>query len=88
MSPNHNHEEKCTIEQEKCSDAKSRRKAVAEGFQRTDTALLEKCKQQQWQDGATCAAVWISGDSVVVANLGAQSTHGIEQSGFTMPNEK
>ncbi|CAL8472177.1 g11719 [Coccomyxa elongata] len=55
---------------EKSSDAKSRRQAVAEGFQRTDTALLERFKQHQWQDGATCAAVWIAGDSVIVANLG------------------
>ncbi|EIE23484.1 protein serine/threonine phosphatase 2C [Coccomyxa subellipsoidea C-169] len=59
--------------QERSSNAKSRRQAVSEGFQSTDAVLLEMCKRNEWQDGATCAAAWILGDTAIVANIGGDA---------------
>ncbi len=60
--------------QERSSNAKSRRQAVSEGFQSTDAVLLEMCKRNEWQDGATCAAAWILGDTAIVANIGGSES--------------
>ena len=52
------------------SEAKSRKRIVAEGFRLTDVEVLEQCQQKQWQDGATCVAVWVIGGTAIVANVG------------------
>ena len=51
-------------------EAKRRKRIVAEGFRLTDAEILEQCQQKQWQDGATCVAVWVVGSTAIVANVG------------------
>ena len=56
--------------QASCEDTASRKQAIKEAFRRTDAEVLAKAEQAHWQDGATCVAVWISGDTAMVANVG------------------
>ncbi|PWZ03896.1 putative protein phosphatase 2C 67, partial [Zea mays] len=59
-------------------DIKAAKKAVIEGFRRTDESLLQESTKGNWQDGATAVCVWILGQTVskqypgkvVVANVG------------------
>lgn len=41
-----------------------------QGFKATDATVLEQCAANNWQDGATCVAVWVVGDMALVANIG------------------
>lgn len=51
-------------------DVKTAKKAIIEGFRRTDETLLQESTKGNWQDGATAVCVWILGQTVVVANAG------------------
>ncbi|CAL5088951.1 unnamed protein product [Urochloa decumbens] len=51
-------------------DVKAAKKAIIEGFRRTDESLLQESTKGNWQDGATAVCVWILGQTVVVANAG------------------
>jgi len=51
-------------------DVKAAKKAIIEGFRRTDESLLQESTKGNWQDGATAVCVWILGQMVVVANAG------------------
>eukprot|EP00249_Psilotum_nudum_P013378 c24299_g1_i3 orf=212-1141(+) len=51
-------------------DIKATKKAIMEGFKRTDEALLHESTAGGWQDGATAVSVWIVGQMVFVANIG------------------
>ncbi|WVZ64419.1 hypothetical protein U9M48_013932 [Paspalum notatum var. saurae] len=51
-------------------DVKAAKKAIIEGFRRTDEALLQESTKGNWQDGATAVCMWIMGQTVVVANAG------------------
>ncbi|KAG4991952.1 hypothetical protein AAZX31_09G162300 [Glycine max] len=63
-------------------DAKEARRAILNGFLKTDESLLQESAEGGWQDGATAVCVWVLGQRVVVANLGdakavlARSTDG------------
>jgi len=45
-------------------DVKAAKKAVIEGFRRTDESLLQESTKGNWQDGATAVCVWILGQTV------------------------
>ncbi|PUZ70312.1 hypothetical protein GQ55_2G218400 [Panicum hallii var. hallii] len=51
-------------------DVKAAKKAIIDGFRRTDESLLQESTKGNWQDGATAVCVWILGQMVVVANAG------------------
>ncbi|XP_020095061.1 probable protein phosphatase 2C 67 isoform X3 [Ananas comosus] len=51
-------------------DIKAAKKAILEGFRRTDESLLEESAKGNWQDGATAVCVWVLGQTVMVANIG------------------
>uniref|UniRef100_A0A0D9XCE0 protein-serine/threonine phosphatase n=1 Tax=Leersia perrieri TaxID=77586 RepID=A0A0D9XCE0_9ORYZ len=51
-------------------DVKAAKKAIIEGFRRTDEFLLQESTKGNWQDGATAVCVWVLGQTVVVANAG------------------
>ncbi|EAZ44212.1 hypothetical protein OsJ_28830 [Oryza sativa Japonica Group] len=51
-------------------DVKAAKKAIIEGFRRTDECLLQESTKGNWQDGATAVCVWVLGQTVVVANAG------------------
>ncbi|KAG9449011.1 hypothetical protein H6P81_008976 [Aristolochia fimbriata] len=51
-------------------DVKAAKKAILEGFRRTDELLLQESTAGGWQDGATAVCVWILGQTVFVANIG------------------
>ncbi|XP_020577426.1 probable protein phosphatase 2C 67 [Phalaenopsis equestris] len=51
-------------------DVKAAKKAILEGFRRTDESLLEESSRGNWQDGATAVCAWILGQTVLVANIG------------------
>ncbi|KAL6655778.1 hypothetical protein ACP70R_006604 [Stipagrostis hirtigluma subsp. patula] len=51
-------------------DVKAAKKAIIEGFRRTDESLLQESTKGNWQDGATAVCVWVLGQMVVVANAG------------------
>ncbi|KAF3342014.1 hypothetical protein FCM35_KLT00652 [Carex littledalei] len=51
-------------------DLKAAKKAILEGFQRTDESILKESERGNWQDGATAVCVWVLGQTVVVANIG------------------
>ncbi|KAL5205559.1 hypothetical protein ABZP36_033768 [Zizania latifolia] len=51
-------------------DVKAAKKAIIDGFRRTDEFLLQESTKGNWQDGATAVCVWILGQTVVVANAG------------------
>ncbi|MCD7446678.1 hypothetical protein HAX54_014449 [Datura stramonium] len=51
-------------------DVKAAKKAILEGFRRTDESLLQESTKGGWQDGAAAVCVWILGSKVFVANVG------------------
>ncbi|XP_052179841.1 probable protein phosphatase 2C 8 isoform X2 [Diospyros lotus] len=51
-------------------DVKAARKAILDGFRRTDESLLQESAAGGWQDGATAVCVWVLGQKVFVANIG------------------
>lgn len=51
-------------------DVKAAKRAILEGFRKTDASLLQESAAGAWQDGATAACVWVLGQTVFVANVG------------------
>ncbi|XP_021802768.1 probable protein phosphatase 2C 8 isoform X1 [Prunus avium] len=51
-------------------DVKAAKKAILDGFRKTDESLLQESAAGGWQDGATAVCVWILGKTVFVANIG------------------
>ncbi|KAJ3709317.1 hypothetical protein LUZ61_013022 [Rhynchospora tenuis] len=51
-------------------DIKAAKKAILQGFQRTDESLLKESEKGNWQDGATAVCVWVLGQTAIVANIG------------------
>ncbi|KAF7819929.1 putative protein phosphatase 2C 8 isoform X1 [Senna tora] len=51
-------------------DVKAAKKAILEGFRKTDEYLLQESATGGWQDGATAVCVWVLGQKVFVANVG------------------
>ncbi|GMH22225.1 hypothetical protein Nepgr_024068 [Nepenthes gracilis] len=51
-------------------DVKAAKKAILDGFRKTDEALLQESAAGGWQDGATAVCVWVLGQKVFVANIG------------------
>ncbi|KAF8022554.1 hypothetical protein BT93_F0155 [Corymbia citriodora subsp. variegata] len=51
-------------------DIKAAKKAILDGFRKTDEALLEESATGGWQDGATAVCVWVLGQRVFIANIG------------------
>lgn len=51
-------------------DIKAAKKAIIEGFRKTDENLLKESVAGGWQDGATAVCVWILGQMVLIANIG------------------
>ncbi|KAH6801793.1 Protein phosphatase 2C family protein [Perilla frutescens var. frutescens] len=51
-------------------DVKIAKKAILNGFRKTDEALLQESAAGGWQDGATAVCVWVLGQTVFVANIG------------------
>ncbi|XP_044477440.1 probable protein phosphatase 2C 8 [Mangifera indica] len=51
-------------------DVKAAKKAILEGFRKTDESLLQESALGGWQDGATAVCVWVLGRTVFVANVG------------------
>ncbi|KAK4350069.1 hypothetical protein RND71_029382 [Anisodus tanguticus] len=51
-------------------DVKAAKKAILEGFRRTDESLLQESNKGGWQDGAAAVCVWVLGSKVFVANIG------------------
>lgn len=51
-------------------DVKTAKKAILNGFKKTDEALLQESAAGGWQDGATAVCVWVLGQTVFVANIG------------------
>ncbi|KAK8953866.1 putative protein phosphatase 2C 67 [Platanthera zijinensis] len=51
-------------------DVRAAKKAILEGFRRTDMSLLQESTKGNWQDGATAVCVWVLGQTVLVANIG------------------
>ncbi|GMQ11429.1 hypothetical protein CsSME_00054073 [Camellia sinensis var. sinensis] len=51
-------------------DVKTAKKAILDGFRRTDESLLQESATGGWQDGATAVCVWVLGQTVFVANIG------------------
>ncbi|CAO2818123.1 unnamed protein product [Amaranthus hypochondriacus] len=51
-------------------DVKAAKKAILDGFRKTDEALLLESAAGGWQDGATAVCIWVLGRTVFVANIG------------------
>ncbi|XP_074590361.1 LOW QUALITY PROTEIN: putative protein phosphatase 2C 67 [Curcuma longa] len=51
-------------------DIKVAKKAIIEGFRKTDESLFQESAKGNWQDGATAVCVWILGETVLIANIG------------------
>lgn len=51
-------------------DVKAAKKAILDGFRRTDESLLQESTAGGWLDGATAVCVWILGQTVFFANIG------------------
>lgn len=51
-------------------DVKAAKKAILDGFRRTDEALLQESASGGWQDGATAVCVWVIEKKVFIANIG------------------
>ncbi|GKV23617.1 hypothetical protein SLEP1_g33324 [Rubroshorea leprosula] len=51
-------------------DVKAAKKAILDGFQKTDEALLQESASAGWQDGATAVCVWVIAQTVFIANIG------------------
>lgn len=44
--------------------------AVLEGYRAADSAILARCSEEVWHDGAAAVTLWTLGRTVVVANVG------------------
>ncbi|KAE9600243.1 hypothetical protein Lal_00046291 [Lupinus albus] len=51
-------------------DVKAAKRAILDGFRRTDESLLQESAEGGWQDGATAVCAWVLGQKVFVANIG------------------
>lgn len=51
-------------------DVKAAKKAILDGFRKTDESLLQESTSGGWQDGATAVCVWVLGQKVFIANIG------------------
>ncbi|XP_049936546.1 probable protein phosphatase 2C 8 isoform X2 [Nymphaea colorata] len=51
-------------------DLKAAKRAILEGFRKTDELLLRESTAGGWQDGATAVCVWVLARTVMVANIG------------------
>ncbi|KAL3640749.1 hypothetical protein CASFOL_015717 [Castilleja foliolosa] len=51
-------------------DVKCAKKAILDGFRKTDEALLQDSAAGGWLDGATAVCMWVLGPKVFVANIG------------------
>ncbi|KAL5726604.1 protein-serine/threonine phosphatase [Ranunculus cassubicifolius] len=51
-------------------DVKAAKRAILDGFRRTDESLLQESTSGGWQDGATAVCIWVLGRTVFVANIG------------------
>ncbi|MED6191959.1 hypothetical protein PIB30_005779 [Stylosanthes scabra] len=51
-------------------DVKAAKRAILDGFRKTDESLLQESAEGGWQDGATAVCVWVLGQKVFVANIG------------------
>ncbi|XP_042458069.1 probable protein phosphatase 2C 67 [Zingiber officinale] len=51
-------------------DIKVAKKAIIEGFRKTDESLFQESAKGNWQDGATAVCVWVLGEMVLIANIG------------------
>ncbi|XP_075660502.1 putative protein phosphatase 2C 8 [Castanea sativa] len=51
-------------------DVKATKRAILDGFRKTDEYLLQESASGGWQDGATAVCVWVLGETVFVANVG------------------
>ncbi|KAI4350971.1 hypothetical protein L6164_005373 [Bauhinia variegata] len=51
-------------------DTKAAKRAILDGFRKTDDSLLQESAAGGWQDGATAVCVWVLGQKVFVANVG------------------
>ncbi|XP_010459413.2 PREDICTED: probable protein phosphatase 2C 8, partial [Camelina sativa] len=51
-------------------DVKVAKKAILEGFRKTDELLLQESVSGGWLDGATAVCVWIVDQKVFIANIG------------------
>ncbi|KFM25850.1 putative protein phosphatase 2C 67 [Auxenochlorella protothecoides] len=50
--------------------ARAARAAVIEGYRAADAAILARCGEEGWRDGAAAVTLWTLGGTVVVANVG------------------
>ncbi|GMJ14910.1 hypothetical protein like AT1G18030 [Hibiscus trionum] len=51
-------------------DVKAAKRAILEGFRKTDQDLLKESSSEGWQDGATAVCVWVIEKTVFIANIG------------------
>ncbi|KAF5201481.1 Serine/threonine protein phosphatase [Thalictrum thalictroides] len=51
-------------------DVKAAKKAIIDGFRRTDESILQESAAGGWQDGSTAVCLWVLGRTVFVANIG------------------
>ncbi|XP_057762017.1 probable protein phosphatase 2C 67 [Arachis stenosperma] len=51
-------------------DVKAAKRAILDGFRKTDESLLQESSEGGWQDGATAVSVRVLGQKVFVANIG------------------
>ncbi|KAG6672943.1 hypothetical protein I3843_16G085800 [Carya illinoinensis] len=51
-------------------DVKAAKRAILDGFRKTDESLLQESATAGWQDGATAVCVWVVGQTVFLANVG------------------
>ncbi|XP_040998668.1 probable protein phosphatase 2C 8 [Juglans microcarpa x Juglans regia] len=51
-------------------DVKAAKRAIIDGFRKTDESLLQESATAGWQDGATAVCVWVLGQTVFLANVG------------------
>lgn len=51
-------------------DVKAAKRAILDGFRKTDESIIQESTSGGWQDGATAVCVWILGQTVFVANVG------------------
>ncbi|CAN0902359.1 Probable protein phosphatase 2C 8 [Linum grandiflorum] len=51
-------------------DVRAAKKAILDGFRKTDESLLKESASGGWQDGSTAVCIWILGQTVFVANIG------------------
>ncbi|KAL9262567.1 putative protein phosphatase 2C 8 [Drosera capensis] len=51
-------------------DVKAAKKAILDGFRKTDEALLQESVAGGWRDGAIAVCIWVLRQTVFVANIG------------------